>query len=86
MKIVIKDGESSHRFVFRFPTSIMKWKWIYSLALKFVDDDNTKDTISPFMDNSKRIYVAIKKYIRANGHFVLVDVQSSNGDVVKITV
>lgn len=50
----------------------------YPFAQRFVQMED----FSPQM--VKDVYVAIKQYVRQNGHFVLVDVHAASGEKVKI--
>lgn len=85
MKIVIKESESKRKLRFIIPTALIKWQWIYSIIIKNIKDEDKRNTVIKFKSCSKQIYKVIKEYIRANGHFVLADVES-DGDIVKITV
>lgn len=86
MKVHIKDGETKRKFSLWVPTSILKWKWIYSLIIKYSKDDTSKKITNLIKNNSKKFYKILKKYIKANGHFTLVDIESADGDIVKIIV
>lgn len=51
MKIIIKNGDGK-KFHLRIPTRLIKWKWIYSLGLKQISDEKTKQEIMTFKENS----------------------------------
>ncbi len=85
MRIIIKDSDSKHSIHLMFPNSMMKWKWIYSLIIKNADPKE-QDKIINIRNHSHQIYKVIKRYIKDNGHFVLVDIKDSDGSRVKIKV
>ena len=85
MKIIIKNGWKKE-FTLRIPTRLIKWKWIYSFGLKQISDEKTKQEIMTFKENSSCFYKTIKKYIKENGQFTLVDIKSSDGEIVKIII
>ena len=61
------------------PTSLIKSKFIWNQVLKYGGINIDKEVM-------KKAYKVLKDYIKENGHFVLVHVVSSDGDIVKITV
>lgn len=76
MKIqIIRDANT--KLSFSLPTSLIKRRIVWKRVLKnsFVD-----------IKKIKKIYPKIKKYIKENGHFSLVEVQSHNGECVKIII
>lgn len=77
MKIKIYDAESKKKLVFLFPVSAVKWRFIWRY---------TGAEYKKYYKISKDIYKALKKYVRENGHFDLVDVDSNDGDRVKIRI
>ena len=85
MKIIIKNGDGK-KIHLRIPTRLIKWKWIYSFGLKQISDEKTKQEIMTFKENSSCFYKTIRKYIKENGHFTLVDIKNSNGEIVKIII
>ena len=42
--------------------------------------------IEPLINSSPIIYTALKEYIMKNGHFIFVDIESSDGNKVFIKV
>lgn len=87
MRIIIrvdKDREKSLRFSFILPTSLVKTKWIWKFAIKSADENKQEEIIQA----RKFVlygYKALKKYIKENGHFTLVEVMSEDA-YVKIRV
>ena len=79
MKIkVINKGEKV-KITLVLPNSVIKTKIIGSSIQKYVGDNITKDIM-------KKIYQVIKEYIKENGHFNLVEVDSKDGTFVKIVL
>lgn len=80
MTLHIKDGKG-FGVVFWLPTSLLKSKFILKNIKNHCDTD-----IEPFIDLLPTINKSLKDYIKKNGHFVLVDIKSSDGDTVIIKV
>ena len=74
MKIKVSENKGA-RISIRLPLGAVKWKIFYKYS------DNMK--YYPF---ARKIYYALKEYIKENGHFVLVDVQDAQGSNVKIII
>ena len=80
MKIHIKDSDG-FGFKLWLPTSILKSKFILNQFKKYGGID-----IEPLINSSPIIYTALKEYIMKNGHFIFVDIESSDGNKVFIKV
>lgn len=80
MRIKVKPAEGRGINLW-LPTSLLKSKFIVSIIKKNIDN---KTKI--YLDMIPQIYKSLKKYIKQNGHFILVDVDSSDGDKVLIKV
>lgn len=78
MKIVIRS-EDSKKLVLRFPLVFIKSR----LFLKIISLSEEHIVVS---DIIKKAYKELKKFIRENGHFVLINVISSDGTKVKVVV
>jgi hypothetical protein len=80
MKLLIKpiDGLNIKLWL---PTSLLKSKFIIKRIIKHCGDDNEQ-----LMNSLPIINKSIKEYIRKNGHFVLIEIQSFDGDLVQIKV
>ena len=76
MKIVIKR---ERKVVLYFPLSLIKSK----LFLKLVDLNEEEIRYDEIIRSS---YNELKKFIKKNGHFVLVNVTTKEGVKVKIVV
>ena len=81
MKIKVKPNEGKITFRLWLPTSILKSKFITKQLLKYC-----KGTNIDFSHIMPVLYKSFKKYIKENGHFILIDVVSSEGDKVVVRV
>ena len=61
----------------------MKWKPIVKAIAK---DDNVQCDPELLNKMFKEAYSILKKYIKENGHFYLVDIQSGDGETVRIRI
>lgn len=80
MKIHIKSNDG-FGFKLWLPTSILKSKFILNKFKKYGEID-----IEPLINSLPIIYTALKEYIMKNGHFIFVDIESSDGNNVFIKV
>lgn len=78
IKIKQQDGFG---FNLWFPTSFMKSKTFKKMIIKNYNTD-----AEPLINSLPIIHKALKKYIKKNGHFTLVDITSADGDKVRIKV
>lgn len=76
MKLKIRS--ESKNLTLWLPTFILKMKFLR----RFVNDEKTRK----FLECMPKVYKELKKYIKSQGHFVLVDVMSSDGEGVQIIV
>lgn len=77
MRIKVINKEEKVKINLVLPNSVIKSKIIGSSIQKYVGDNIPKDIM-------KKIYQVIKEYIKENGHFNLVEVDSKDGTYVKI--
>ena len=84
MKIIIKSKKDGVRIHFHVPLVFMKTR----LFLKTISSDEEKDEKynKERKAELKKAYKGVKKYIKENGHFNLVEVKSADGDIVLIRV
>ena len=80
MKLHIKERESFEIKLW-LPTSLLKSKLIIRCIKKHAGKD-----VQAFITALPILYKELKKYIKKNGHFVLVDVEGSDGYKVFIRV
>ena len=85
MKIII----SSERFRFAQHLPIWFIKTRYT-AKKILENSNDKEIdsseIAKLQKQIKSIYKFLKKFVRENGHFTLIDVEEKSGDKVLIKI
>ena len=80
MKIHIKSNDG-YGIKLWLPTSLLKSKFILKNIKKYGGID-----VEPLMNLLPKINKTLKTYIKKYGHFTLVDVRSSDGDKVIISV
>ena len=80
MKIHIKSNDG-YGIKLWLPTSLMKSKFILKNIKKYGGID-----IEPLINSLPIIYTALKEYIMKNGHFIFVDIESSDGNKVFIKI
>ncbi len=82
MKIYIKSADG-HGIKLWFPTSLLKSKFVLNYIIKL--NSNKKDInidIEPLMKSLPIIYKNLKKYIKKQGHFTLLEVSSGDNQVL----
>lgn len=80
MQIHINSDEG-YKIKLWLPTSLLRSK----ILIKIIKKKGGID-INPLMDMLPIIYKTLKKYIKKYGHFVLVDIESNDGNKVFIKV
>ena len=80
MKIYIRSNEKTKIKIW-IPLSYLKYKFILKKIDKHIGLDNHY-----LLDNGPNLYKILKKYIKTNGHFTLLEVKSVGGDEVKIII
>ena len=83
MKIVIKSKDGPKHLSLIFPLGFVKTKLASRIISKNGDININKDELHSML---KEAYKVLKDYIKVNGHFDMVDIRSSDGDIVKIKV
>lgn len=85
MKIVIKTGndkiDKKRRITLVLPTFLIKSKIICKVISNNVDSEDEYLKIRYII---KTTYKELRKYIKENGHFKLLEVKSDDGDVTII--
>ena len=79
MRIKVYSPEEKVRINLLLPNSLIKSKLVWDSIKKYGNIEFDRKVM-------KKVYKVLKDYIKENGHFVLVHVVSSNGDIVKISV
>lgn len=76
MKIYIKSNDG-HNIKLWLPTSLLKSKFILNNIKKYGGTD-----IEPLMKSLPIIFKNLKKYIKEQGHFTLLEVSSGDNQVL----
>ena len=79
MKLKVISKEDNIRINLHLPLCMIKTRFITNVIFK-----NTNMVVDCKV--VKKIYRQLKKYIKKNGHFDLLEVCSTDGTIVKITV
>ena len=83
MKIVVRNKESRpHHLVLFLPLWAVKLKVVSKALSKY----NVSITVDEFHQEIKDAYKIIKQYVRKNGHFDLVKVDTHDGTHVQIRI
>ena len=77
MRIKVISKEDKVKINLVLPNSLIKSKMIINSIEKYGNVNLDKDI-------GKKMYLIIKEYIKENGHFNLVEVESKDGTYVKI--
>lgn len=81
----INISSIKHTIKLYLPTSFIKmkfiWKCIYKEQYKDLSIEEKNNKINETTRNIRKIYNEIKKYIKKNGHFILLEVESSEGNI-----
>lgn len=79
MKVLIKNSDSKSIRLF-LPLFFLKSKFFWGIIIKLSKNDKFD------YRNIIQIYDALKKYVKENGHFNLIYIESSDGGIIKIRV
>ncbi len=79
MWIRIKTDEG-RRFLIPVPLFMLRNPLMWRIAARYSGEG------AQYMPAAKEMCAELSRYVKAHGHFVLVDVESSDGTTVKITV
>ena len=84
MKIVIKQKEERpHRLILFAPLRVIKWKIVSRSLAKNKNIAMPEDELH---ETLKSAYKTIKDYVKKNGHFYLVKVDTHDGVHIRIKV
>lgn len=82
MRISMKSGEQKLPIHIIIPTSVVGWRWVWRL----VNHASSNYISLPTGDGARELAAFLKQYVRENGHFDLVNIQSANGDRILIRI
>lgn len=82
MKIVIKDKKERKNVVLYFPLSFIKMPFV----IKKLNSSNNINLPEENKELLNIIYKVLKRFVKENGHFNLVEINENNGDVVLIRI
>ena len=85
MKIIIKENKDKRGLRFHFPLFIVKTR-MFSRFISKKNKEFKKKTYEEYRAFIKPAFKELKRYIRAKGHFYLVEIESAEGEIIKIKV
>ena len=85
MRIKVKSPEMKHGIHLVIPNSLLGAKWVWRLANKY-NGGEEGIFFGLSMDNIQVIQKALRKYVRKNGHFNIVEVDGTGGETIRIRV
>ncbi len=83
MRIYVKSEDMKLPIILAVPTSAIGWRWIWRLVNKHA---RPEDTPAISEETAEKLAGEIKKYVRKNGHFDLVNIESADGERVRIRI
>lgn len=81
IKIKINGGP---KFSIPIPLFMLRMPFVWNMIAK--QNFDGKEIVPYGREVAAKAYSELRRYINTNGHFTLVDIQSSDGDIIKITV
>lgn len=74
--MIVKIKDESFRLKIWLPTTLLKSKFIIKIIKKHIKINNELFDLFPL------IYKELKKYIRKNGHFILIEALDDDGKFI----
>jgi dipeptidase len=84
MKIYIHEPEEEKDIRLTIPNGVIFNKLGAMIAGKVIEENTQENTITK--EQLKRLMKEIKRYVKQFGHFDLVDIETSDGEIIKITL
>lgn len=82
MKITFQSNEKKQVTLF-LPTRLICSKWMLKLMLKHLDEMNHFQNMDIWI---KPLYRYLKNYVKQNGHFILMEVETASGCYVLVQI
>ena len=84
MKIYIHEPEEEKNIRLTIPNGVIYNKLGAMIAGRVIEENTQENTITK--EQLKRLMKEIKRYVKQFGHFDLVDIETSDGEIIKITL
>lgn len=84
MKIYIHEPEEEKNIRLTIPNGVIFNKLGAMIAGRVIEENTQENTITK--EQLKRLMKEIKRYVKQFGHFDLVDIETSDGEIIKITL
>lgn len=87
MKIIVKEGDSTHRFT--LPTSLLLSRISRTMILNAVRKNTDKEAAEPLpltKAQLKKLFREVKRWKRQHGGWTLVEVKSGSGEEITINI
>ena len=84
MKIYIHEPEEEKDIRITIPNGVIFNKLGAMIAGRVIEENTQENTITK--EQLKRLMKEIKRYVKQFGHFDLVDIETSDGEIIKITL
>ena len=84
MKIYIHEPEKEKDIRLTIPNGVIFNKLGAMIAGRVIEENTQENTITK--EQLKRLMKEIKRYVKQFGHFDLVDIETSDGEIIKITL
>ena len=84
MKIYIHEPEEEKDIRLTIPNGVIFNKLGAMITGRVIEENTQENTITK--EQLKRLMKEIKRYVKQFGHFDLVDIETSDGEIIKITL
>ena len=81
MKIRIRPKGSWFRITLHLPLCMVKTRFVARVIAESLNENATPQEVQTYHVRINEAYSALKRYIKRNGHFNLVDIRSNEGSV-----
>ena len=84
MKIYIHEPKEEKDIRLTIPNGVIFNKLGAMIAGKVIEENTQENTITK--EQLKRLMKEIKRYVKQFGHFDLIHIETSDGEIIKITL